>query len=311
MTNVLDRLPDGARVAVIRLRSLGDCVLTTPALALLKQYRPDLQLAVVVEDRFRAVFTGNPDIDQILSPNAAHLARLRPHFALNLHGGATSVRLMLAAASGLRAGFGHFRFQPMYNIRIPRAQEILGLERNVHTAEHLASAMFYLGVPPAEISRARLFAVPTTRTGPYAVLHPFASASDKTWPAENFLAVAAHLQSNCGLEPVFIAGPNEDLAPFSAYACLAGAPLEEMKSLVAGAEVFIGNDSGPAHIAAAFGRPVVVLFGSSDLDNWRPWRTENVVLTSPDGIQCIQAPQVLHAITTLFPVPNPQSLMAQ
>ncbi len=154
MTNVLDRLPDGARVAVIRLRSLGDCVLTTPALALAKQFRPDLKLSVVVEDSFRAVFTGNPDVDHILAPNAANLARLRPHLALNLHGGATSVRLMLAAASGLRAGFGHFRFQPMYNIRIPRAQEILGpeilkMDRKVHTAEHLASAMFYLGVPPA------------------------------------------------------------------------------------------------------------------------------------------------------------------
>ena len=42
MGNVLDRLPPGSRIAVIRLRSLGDCVLTTPALALLKEYRPDL-----------------------------------------------------------------------------------------------------------------------------------------------------------------------------------------------------------------------------------------------------------------------------
>ena len=46
MASVLDRLPHGARVAVIRLRSLGDCVLTTPALALLKEYRPDLKIAV-------------------------------------------------------------------------------------------------------------------------------------------------------------------------------------------------------------------------------------------------------------------------
>src|ERR1700683_122871 len=176
MTNVLDRLPDGARVAVIRLRSLGDSVLTTPALALAKQFRPDLKLSVVVEDRFAAAFAGNPDVDQILAPNAASLARLRPHLALNLHGGATSVRLMLAAASGWRAGFGHFRFQPTYNIRIPRAQEILSADRAVHTAEHLASAMFYLGVPQSEIPRARLFAAPCSRNGPYAVLHPLASS---------------------------------------------------------------------------------------------------------------------------------------
>lgn len=304
MTNVLDRLPEGARVAVIRLRSLGDCVLTTPAIALAKQYRPDLQLSVVVEDAFRAVFTGNPDVSQILAPNAASLARLRPHLAINLHGGATSVRLMLAAASGLRAGFAHFRFQPMYNIRIPRAQEILGVDRKVHTAEHLASAVFYLGVPPAEIPRARLFASPGMRGSPYAVLHPMASSNDKTWPHAKFLAVAEQIEKQLGLEPVFIAGANEDLSAFSRYACLQGAPLEEVKSLLAGASLFVGNDSGPAHIAAAFGLPAVVLFGSSDIENWRPWRTDSTVLTSPNGIASIEVPEVLEAIAARLPQPR-------
>jgi heptosyltransferase III len=306
MTNVLDRLPSGARVAIIRLRSLGDCVLTTPALALLKQARPDFELAVVVEDRFRAIFAGNPDVGQILAPNAGSLSRFRPQLALNLHGGATSVRLMLAAASGLRAGFGHFRFQPMYNVRIPRAQEILGIERKVHTAEHLASAMFYLGVTQSEIPRARLFAAPSPRPRPYTVLHPFASAGDKTWPRENFLALAKHLDNHLGMEPLFVAGADEDLSDFSEYTCFQGAPIEEVKSLLAGAGLFIGNDSGPAHIAAAFGCPVVVLWGASDLDNWRPWRTENVVLASANGIQLIGISEALEAIETLVPMRAPQ-----
>jgi heptosyltransferase III len=299
MTNVLDRLPTGARMAIIRLRSLGDCVLTTPAISLLKHARPDLQIAVVVEDRFAAVFAGHPDVAQILGPHAAGLGRFRPQLALNFHGGATSVRLMLAAASGLRAGFGHFRFQPMYNIRIPRAQEILAVERKVHTAEHLASAMFYLGVPQSEIPRAQLFAVPLPRPRPYAVLHPFASEPSKTWPRENFLAVARRLHDDMGLEPLFIAGGSEDLSAFSEYPCFQGAPLEEIKSLLAGAALFIGNDSGPAHIAAAFGRPVIVLWGPSELDNWRPWRTENAVLQGSNGIQSIEVSEVLAAIETL------------
>jgi lipopolysaccharide heptosyltransferase III len=306
MTNVLDRLPSGARVAIIRLRSLGDCVLTTPALFLLKQARPDLQIAIVVEDRFRAVFTSNPDVDQILAPNASSISRFRPQLALNVHGGATSVRLMLAAASGLRAGFGHFRFQPMYNVRIPRAQEILGVDRKVHTAEHLASAMFYLGVPLTEIPGARLFAVPHSRPRAYAVLHPFASEAGKTWQPENFLAVAEHLESRLGMEPVFVAGPDDDLSAFGAHTCLQGAPLEEVKSLLAGAALFVGNDSGPAHIAAAFGRPVVVLWGSSDLDNWRPWRSENTVLTNPKGIHSIAGSEVADAIESLVPLSSPQ-----
>ena len=52
---------------MIRLRSLGDCVLTTPALALLKKHRPDLKITVVVEPRFAALFEGNPDVDEIRS----------------------------------------------------------------------------------------------------------------------------------------------------------------------------------------------------------------------------------------------------
>jgi len=298
---VLDRLPSGARVAIIRLRSLGDCVLTTPALSLLKQARPDLQVAVVVEDPFAPVFAGNPDVDQVLAPNAGSLGRFRPHLAINLHGGATSVRMMLAAASGLRAGFGHFRFQPMYNVRIPRAQEILGVDRTVHTAEHLASAMFYLGVPQAEIPRGRLFAAPISRPRPYAVLHPFASEPAKTWPSENFLTVAKHLNDDLGIEPLFVGGLTDDLSGFGAYTCFQGAPLEEVKSLLAGTALFVGNDSGPAHIAAAFGRPVVALFGSSDIANWGPWRTENVVLASAQGIHSIEVSEVVGAIATLAP----------
>jgi heptosyltransferase III len=307
MSTVLDRLPSGARVTIIRLRSLGDCVLTTPALELLKRARPDLEIAVVVEDRFAEVFAGNPDVDRVLPPNAALVGRFRPHLAINFHGGVTSVGLMLAAASAFRAGFGHFRFQPVYNVRIPRAQEILKTDRKVHTAEHLASAMFYLGVQQTEIPRARLFAAPGSRPRPYAVLHPFASEPAKTWAAENFLALARRLDRDFGLEPLFIAAAQEDLSPFAEYPCFQGSPLEEVKSLISGATLFAGNDSGPAHIAAAFGRPVVVLWGASDLDNWRPWRTENVVLTGASGIESIEVSEALTAIESLAPLPSAQT----
>ena len=62
MESVLDRLPEGSRIVIIRLRSLGDCVLTTPAIALLKGHRPDLRISVVVEPRFHGVFEDNPDV---------------------------------------------------------------------------------------------------------------------------------------------------------------------------------------------------------------------------------------------------------
>ena len=75
MAYLLERLPSGSRIAVIRLRSLGDCVLTTPALALLKTHRPDLRIGVVVEPRFAAVFEDNPDVDEILPPERRRCGR--------------------------------------------------------------------------------------------------------------------------------------------------------------------------------------------------------------------------------------------
>jgi ADP-heptose:LPS heptosyltransferase len=387
MSTVFERLAPGARVAVIRLRSLGDCVLTTPAISLLKQARPDLRIAVVVEDAFAPIFAANPDIDSLLRPSVSEIFRFRPHLALNLHGGATSARLTVASRAPLRAGFNHFRFKPIYNVHIPRAQEILNVDRKVHTAEHLASAIFFLGAekskspvayargsecgsplpsrdregvgavvfhsrtnvfngvtmdlrptkgdedaeckngwqakgrnrgagafacqlivfngaPSGPIPRARLFANKQTRPRPYAVLHPMASAPDKIWPHSNFLALADHIERSLGLEPIFISGPSESLQAFSRYTCFEGASLEEIKSLLAGASLFVGNDSGPAHMAAAFGLPVIVLFGSSDPDIWRPWQTESVVLKSEAGIQSIGINDAMQAIDTLL-VPQP------
>src|SRR5260370_36518149 len=119
MSTVLQRLSPGARVAVIRLPSLGDCWLTPPALALLKQARPDREIAVVAEDAFAPVFVDNPDVDRILPPNAKEISRWRPQLTLNLHGGATSVSSTLAARSTLRPAFANMRPPALYIIGLP------------------------------------------------------------------------------------------------------------------------------------------------------------------------------------------------
>jgi heptosyltransferase-3 len=278
---------------VIRLRSLGDCVLTTPALALLKAHRPDLRVRIVVEPRFAGVFEGNPEVEEVSQSVGRNV-----DLVLNLHGGTRSMWMTLASGAKYRAGFGHHRYSWIYSHRIPRAQVILGEERPVHTAEHLASAMFWLGVTPAEIPRASLYAVRRPSYLPYVLIHPFASAPGKVWPQDRFLTTAKELQS-AGLEPMILAGPADDASPFSEFKVLRGAPLAEVKTLMSGAKLFIGNDSGPAHIAAAFGIPAVVLFGSSDPVTWAPWRTEARVLTSRSGMAEITVDQVMAAADEL------------
>ena len=324
MESVLECLPRGSRVAILRLRSLGDCVLTTPALDILKSCRGDLRVAVAVEDLFRAIFEDNPGVDEIMRPELAALRKWNPLLCLNLHGGSRSAWMTAGSGARYRAGFGHYRHQFVYNIRIPRAQEILGVARTVHTAEHLASAMFYLGAPVTEIPRAKLvpeeggrgpgaggrISEPNVRSEcfprppapgirpPFAVIHPVAATPEKTWRADGFLAVAEYLKES-GLEPVFIGGAGDDLSPFRRYRTIAGAPLSEIKTLLSTASLFVGNDSGPAHMAAAFGVPEVVIFGNSDPAIWGPWRTVSEVIAAPGGITRVETAQVLDALQRL------------
>jgi heptosyltransferase-3 len=294
---MLDRLPPGSGIAVIRVRSLGDCVLTTPALSLLKAHRPDLRVAVVVEDRYAPVFEGNPDVEVTLPPVMPAVRAWRPDGIINLHGGTRSIALTAASRARFRAGFAHHRFASIYTYKIPRAQEIMHVDRKVHTAEHVASAMFFLGVPQAEVPRARLFAAVASPLAPgYAVIHPFASASEKTWSMERFLEVAQHIEKNLGLTPVFIPGPGEPANLFGSYKVIPNATIAELKGLMSGAHLFVGNDSGPAHIAAAYGVPCVVVFGPTDPAVWAPWRTEGRALKMPGGIQQITVSQVIEAV---------------
>lgn len=293
---MLDRLPSGAKVLIIRLRSLGDCVLTTPAIHLLKAHRPDLRVTVMVEDRFADIFRGNPDVNAVMPPHPAAALVWNPKLTINFHGGARSMWLTLASTARYRAGFGHFRNRSIYNLPVPRAQEILGEERTVHTAEHMASAMFWLGVPRMEIPRARLFAPAAPSEKPYAVFHALASAASKSWPADRFLAIARSLQH---MEPVFIGGPGDDLTPFREFRTEVNHSLRDTLALVQSASLFIGNDSGPAHIAAAFNIPLVVLFGESDPVIWAPWRAHAQTLVANGPMDRIQTTQVRDAIESL------------
>jgi ADP-heptose:LPS heptosyltransferase len=214
--------------------------------------------------------------------------------------------LTLLSGANVRAGFDIFKPSFIYNTPIPTAQEILGVTRRVHTAEHMAAAMFYLGVERTWIPRARVPAPagrsPHAPSGSYAVIHPLAATPEKTWPAESFREVAGFLESAMHLQPLFIGGPGEDLSAFQRWTTVAGAPLSEVAQLMRDASVFIGNDSGPAHVAAAFGLPMVVLFGPSDAEIWSPWRTVGKVLKAAGPISTIAVSDAIRAVERVYSV---------
>ena len=299
---VFGRLDAEASIVLIRLRSLGDTVLATPAFALLRRRLPQARIHVAMDERFADILDGQPDIDGVLrigSPArlrekiglVARIRRLRPSLCVDMHGGSTAAWLAALSGARWRAGFAHFRHSWAYNVRIPRAQEVLGRDEHagVHTAEHHAAAMIHLGAEAGEIPGARLAAAPIQGGLPYAVIHAGAAYFTKTWPADRFRALAIELRSAYGLEPVFSAGPGEGgfVQRFSGFRVERCFRIADLASLVSGAKLFVGNDSGPAHVAAAFGVPCVVIFGSSDSAAWRPWKTEHrVVETAWDCKPC-------------------------
>ncbi len=330
---ILSRLPPGARVLVIRLRSMGDTILMTPALRLLHEWRPDLKISVLSERPWDELLENSPAIDSVIVlggklATAWRLRRMHFSLAINLHGGPTSALLTRATGAPWRAGLEHFRSRYAYNLHVPKAQEILGRHGPVHTAEHVASCFFWLGVPRCEIPRAQIFASADVlesvaarlvsaglRQGEdYAVIHPSASYASKQWKASGFAEIGNFIESDFRLPAVYVCGAGESgvLDEIEQHARrpvlrAEGWSMRELMALIAGARLFVGNDSGPAHIAAAAGIPVLVVFGSSHAAVWRPWNAVSSAVVQNDfdcnpcpGDRCYayDEPRCILSITT-------------
>ncbi len=307
---VLGRLSLGATVVAIRLRSLGDIVLTTPALQLLRQARPDVWIAVVLDRAFADTLADHPAIDQVVSFDRGKrlqailkIRALRPELCWNLHGGSTSAWMTMLSGARYRAGYRHFGKQFAYSVRIPRAQGILGrdAEAAVHTAEHHAAGAFYLGAKPGEIPASRLKSLPESKQAAYAVLHVAASHETKRWRTSRFVEIAHWLADSHGMKVRVIAGPGQDqlLEEFGDFDTLAGLNITQVSELVANASLFVGNDSGPAHIAAAYQLPTLVIFADSDTRIWGPWKTPHAIVES-QSIDTVGVEQVKKALDQLL-----------
>jgi heptosyltransferase-3 len=290
---------------LIRLRSIGDTVLMTPCLDAIKAWRPDIEISVLSEPYSAPLLEDHPLVDRLIIAGQssasrarliADLRRLRFDIAFNLHGGTTAT--VIAALSGARytVGYHGYRQSWMLGWRAPSPDVILGRAR-IHSVEQQLALLGWSGVPwprlqpklalsvepeaKARIQR-RLAGIAdlglSASSAGFGVIAPAAAAEPKRWPAARFAAVADHLQDYWGLPCIIIAGPGqESVARESASASrsgprvLTGLSLKELMALLSLAAVFVGNDSGPAHIAAAFECPAVVIFGPSNVQVWHPW----------------------------------------
>ena len=315
-----EALAHADRLLLVRLRSLGDSILTLPLIQALHDWRRDLQLHVLVEAPFAPVFQDHPAAHETLilrtrecpagwSKARAALEILKHRYpaVLNLHGGPTSLILTLASLSPVRIGQASFRNAGAYNIHIPPSGRVW-MRPDLHTVEHQLTIMRWLGLPMAAGCGPGLFVRASARAasearltaagiapGAYIQIHPTAMLPTKAWSAENFASLGDTLSVEYHRPVIFTAGPSESRVLEQVQSCArvshtywADLELGELFALIAGCRLFVGNDSGPTHAAAALRKPVVVVWGSSNYVAWRPWETRYELVRS--DLPCIPCP---------------------
>ncbi|MGD0425939.1 MAG: glycosyltransferase family 9 protein [Candidatus Acidiferrales bacterium] len=303
-STLLPALPQGAEILIIRLRSLGDLVLETPAISALHSWRPDLRISVLVETRFAPVLEGNLAVAELifsrgLGETALEVLRRKFSIVFNQHGGPRSAMLTGASGSPLRVGWAGYQYSFLYNVSVPDAKEFYGTPA-VHTVEHRISQFYFTGLPRGPIPRAQVFAQPDAAAtvarklaengiavgAPHAVLQPGARLPAMRWPVAKFAEIARWLREKHGIASVVNLGARDDEIAAEARsemqdcAVVIDAQLDvrELIALIASSSIFVGNDSGPAHLAAALQRPSVVIFGVTDPVQWHPWQTEHRIV---------------------------------
>ncbi len=297
---------------------MGDCLLLTGPLRALREEFPGFRISVLVEPAFASCFDLNTDVDEILITSRdkyqtiARLAIRRFHVIVNLHGGPTSLSYS-CAAWGRRIGLEGYQYGRLYTGLIPRPGA------NLHTVESTMEIFRWLGVrqdsvPPLHYphhpEEARWVRA-TLRDRPYVVIHPATRMATKQWSASGFASVGK-LLGKAGWSTVLTSGPGEEAIVGKTARSLPdsiilfGLTIPQLAELIRGADIYIGNDSGPMHLAAAVGTTTLAVWGSSDSNRWRPWGVAHRIVQNDfdcnpcPGYECAVAetPLCIESVTT-------------
>ncbi len=126
------------------------------------------------------------------------------------------------------------------------------------------------------------------------VVHPFSGSRPKNWPLASYKRLAASLS----FQTEWTAGPDEELD-----GALRFENLGELARWLTGARLYIGNDSGITHLAAALGIPTLALFGPTEPEKWAP-RGDNVTVLRSEPIENLEVETVLAAANRLLSWPS-------
>ena len=285
-------------IAVIRGGAIGDFVVTVPAIETLRLAGSPARLTLI----------GNPQIlglaraDRVLRHDSAILAPLYaetgplPPETERLFRDMDVVLAYAVDPQGVLERRLGSVVQGELILHDPRPDPC----GSRHITEHLLEPLCRRGMPVADSSprlavpeEGRASAARAWRRhhlGPAVVaIHPGSGGRHKCWPAACYLALVEELCQR-GVQTLLLGGPAEesllvDLEPRLPSGCAAWRPgsLAELAGMLAQSALFVGNDSGPAHLAAAVGTATLTLFGPTDPQVWRPRAPGSRYVRAPGG----------------------------
>jgi len=294
---------------IVRLGALGDIVHTVPAAAALRRAFPDARIDWVVDARHAPFARLVTVVDRVIAlerPTVAAWVQLvqalrpaRYDVALDFQGLMKSA--VIARASGARrvAGFSiwHLRekgARPFYS-------DVDDGEHVPHVIRKNLKLLSVVGINTTAVEFPLVHSpspvtdqVRSQAAGrPVALINPGAAWPNKRWPASRFGEVAAFLKEVRGFEPFVLWGPADQTLAQDVVDSSGGvarvAPatsIPDLLELSRAAALMVSGDTGPLHIAAAAGTPIVAIFGPTDPDRNGPWAADDVVLSRYGSCEC-------------------------
>ena len=303
------------RVLIVKPSSLGDVVDAVPVAVALKEAFPAVEVHWLAGRPYAELLAAQPSVDRVLVFDRRRwggwgfwrhrvewrtlVRQLREagyDVAIDLQGLARSALLTRASGAPARVGLSSARecARLAYTVTVgPREPEVHAVDRYLQVLRALGvappgEARFGLAVPQeaGEQVEARLAAEAVS--GRFVCLAPGARWESKRWPVERFAELGARLAEAQGVE-VVVVGAEEDRALARVIAERVGptardwtgrTTLVELAALLERSALVVTNDSGPMHLAAALGTPLVALFGPTNPVRTGPYSPRAVVVTS-------------------------------
>lgn len=297
------------KILIIKLRYIGDVLLCTPIIGAIRKQYSHARIECLVNSGTEDILRYNPNVDEVhVIPRTGLGAQLQFWWWLRSSGfdcvfdltdGDRSAIMTAITGASLRVGFNN---EKRWRGRM-YSQCVDAKYGSMHMIEYHGQVLASMGVsnglgnPQVFVSveheaRAKnVLEKNKLLDSPWVMIHPGARYWFKAWPTERFAALCDRLMEN-EFPVVFVGGPNDQTVVDAIQASAKSQPISlvgqtfllDLAAIMKHCSLFVGNDGGPMHMAAAMGCPVVGLFGPSDPAVWGPRGSKTKVIYK--GLDC-------------------------